>query len=309
MKKMKKHGISGIAALALLVPFCWASAQQDWETEMAAAGAAQIAAVRAFGQRAHVPPAIPLEAPRGRPTHQPAALRSLLDRVGQTAASGKAPVILFDLDDTLIDTAYRHMTIIKEFAGQADVQGRFPDAARKMGALGYGGVRYQLVDTLNAVGVAEAEKILPELTTFWSARFFDNAYLLLDQANAGAVDYVRETIARGGTVVYLTGRWEQMRLGTEQSMKGMGFPLANGRNVFLMMKPDRQQSDIDFKKAAFDEIARLGEVVGGCENEPANVNAYQQRFPEGIYIFLDTRHSTTAAVPLPSIFWVGDFRY
>lgn len=103
--------------------------------------------------------------------------------------------------------------------------------------------------------------------------------------------------------------WEEMRPGTVQSMARIGYPAADGRNVVLMLKPIRAQTDIDFKKVAFNDIAQLGQVVGGFENEPATVNAYQERFQSGIYIFLDTRHSTTNAVPAPSIFWVGDFRY
>lgn len=293
--------ISSIAALALLAPL---AAAENWEGTIAGAAAAQAARIQAFRQSARSAPPLP-----AGPTHQPAALRALLDSVELAARSGQAPVVLFDLDDTLVDTGYRQMTIIQEYAAQADVRARFPDAAVKMAGVQYGNLRYELGDTLMALGAAQAGAILPELTAFWAARFFDNGYLLLDHANPGGVDYVREVLRRGGKAVYLTGRWEEMRPGTVESMARMGYPPADGHNVFLMMKPDRRQADIDFKKAAFDEIAGLGRVAGGFENEPANVNAYLERFQTGVYVFLDTRHSTTAAVPLPSIFWVGDFRY
>jgi hypothetical protein len=293
-----------IAVLALLAA---PAAAQVWEASAGADAAAQIARVRSAVKSAPSrPAAAPL--PSGS-AHQPAALKALLDLVGRTARAGKTPVVMFDLDDTLIDTGYRQMAIIKEYAAQADVRARFPGAADKMGAIRYGDLHYDIGDTLKALGVAETGAILPELTAFWAARFFDNGYLQLDHANPGGVDYVREVLRRGGKAVYLTGRWEAMRPGTAQSMARMGYPPADGQNVILMMKPDRAQSDIDFKKVAFGDIAGLGQVVGGFENEPANVNAYQERFQTGIYIFLDTRHSTTAAVPLPSIFWIGDFRY
>lgn len=279
---------------ALMMSASIASAQ-TWEAGVAAEVEAQ----------AHL---IHLAHAAGAPAHQPEALAALLDLVSREAAAGRRPVVMFDLDDTLVDTGYRQMRIIQEFAAQPDVQARFPQAARLMSGIEYRHLHYDLGDTLSALGVSDAA-ILRELTAFWLARFFDSRYLLLDQANPGGVDYVREMRRRGGIVVYLTGRWEEMRPGTEESMARMGYPPANGSDVFLMMKPDRRQTDIDFKNAAFSDVARLGEVVGGFENEPANVNAYEERFAGGIYIFLDTRHSTTTTVPAPGIFWVGDFRY
>lgn len=298
-----KTFIAILAVLTLTVPL----AAQTWEASAGADAAAQIARVRVLVRQA---PPRPSAALRPGPAHEPAALAALLDLVSESARLGRTPVVLFDLDDTLIDTGYRQRAIIQEYAAQANVQTRFPDAASRMSATRYADLRYNLGDTLQALGVAEIPAILPDLTAFWAARFFENAYLSsLDQANPGGVDFVREVLRRGGKAVYLTGRWEAMRPGTEQSMARMGYPAADGRNVLLMMKPDRAQSDIDFKKVAFEDIAKLGEVVGGFENEPANVNAYQERFRTGLYIFLDTRHSTTAAVPLPSIYWVGDFQY
>jgi hypothetical protein len=279
MKKL----ILAAAVLAVLAPF---AAADSWEALLTAGAASQIAQIRA---------------------HNPSSLHALLDLVEQTSRAGRTPVVMFDLDDTLVDTGFRQMSIIREFAAQADVQAHFPGPAAKMSAVQYGDLHYDLGDTLKALGVTDAA-VLAELTPFWAARFFDNAYLQVDQANPGGVDYVREVLRQGGKAVYLTGRWEDMRPGTARSLYRMGYPAADGRTVFLMMKPTRAQTDIDFKKIAFNDIALLGQVVGGFENEPANVNAYQERFQTGVYIFLDTRHSTTAAVPGPSIFWVGDFR-
>lgn len=279
----------------------------DWDSAAGALAASQVAALKALAKSAPIRPAAVLPASRG-PAHRPQALTALLDRVSSEARAGRRPVVMFDLDDTLVDTAYRQMAILREFAAQDSARSRWPDAAAKMSGVESAAVHYDLGDTLKALGVREAPAILPELTQFWAARFFDNGYLMLDRANPGAVAYVRELVRRGGTAVYLTGRWEDMRPGTEASLAAMGFPPADGASVRLLMKPTKQESDLSFKTRVFDEIAGYGEVVGGFENEPANVDAYLARFPSGLMIFLDTRHSTGAPAVLPSIAWVADFR-
>jgi hypothetical protein len=252
------------------------------------------------------PIAFAIAAPK--PAYRPEALGALLERVSAAARNGESPVVMFDLDDTLLDPAYRNIAILREFAAQPDFAARFPAEARLLAAVRYEHIRYNLADSVKAAGVADSSAFLADLTAFWSARFFDNRWLLLDKANAGGVAFVREVLARGGKAVYLTGRWEAMRPGTAACLAANGFPAADGSRIFLMMKPDKAESDVSFKVRAFEEIAKLGPVAGGFENEPQNVNAYLARFPGGLMIFLDTRHSTTAVEPAPGIAWVADFR-
>ena len=47
------------------------------------------------------------------------SLKDVLQRVETVAQGGDNPVIVFDLDSTLFDTAGRHLAILRAFAQQA----------------------------------------------------------------------------------------------------------------------------------------------------------------------------------------------
>jgi hypothetical protein len=65
----------------------------------------------------------------------------------------------------------------------------------------------------------------------------------------------------------------------------------------LDAQPDRKISDLEFKKTAFADILKMGDVVGAFENEPANVNAYLEAFKNAVAVFVDTRSSQDIAQP------------
>jgi len=67
--------------------------------------------------------------------------------------------------------------------------------------------------------------------------------------------------------------------------------------------------DLEFKKSQFRPLAALGEVVGVFENEPANINAMADAFPNAKAIFLDTIHSPKLDVPEDRVNWVRDFNF
>ena len=77
----------------------------------------------------------------------------------------------------------------------------------------------------------------------------------------------------GAKIVYLTGRdIPRMHDGTVISLARNRFPM-NASEAELIMKPDPKIDDLEFKKAQMARIAKMGEVIGVFENEPANLNA------------------------------------
>lgn len=253
--------------------------------------------------------------PETRPRRQPRALSRLLEKVSEIASAGRRPILLTDLDDTLNDTAGRRLRIFREFISQPEIRDSYPEEALKLGAvLEPSRMRYDPADTAKEAGV-EDKRFLGLMMEFFKARYFMTEYILEDRAVPGAPEYIQEAARRGAAIVYLSARWEKLRWGTTRQLTNLGFPVPEGREVFLYLKSDESQSDEDFKNAALYGVARMGGVVaGGFENEPRNVNSFQDRFPEGIMIFLDTRSSgekdPISGEPievLPGIPWVKDF--
>lgn len=229
-------------------------------------------------------------------------LRLLLDEVA-CAARGGAALVIFDLDDTLLSTANRHLRILREFA-ESIAAGR-PEAAAAVRGIRREGLRYSVADTAASAGLGEA--MIRELKAFWSERFFTNPYLLEDDALPGGPSFVAELLRRGGRAVYMTGRDEAMREGTLGSLARHGFPAPDGEAARLVLKPKFDTPDLAFKTEAIARLRALGTVAGTFENEPAHVNLFAEHFPAARHFLLETRHSGKPVVPHPAAHRIPDF--
>lgn len=236
-----------------------------------------------------------------------APLDALASEVSDLARRRKRPVAVFDLDDTLLSTAVRHLRILREFASRPEVRSRGPETAWTLGRIEAQVLRYSITDTALAAGVRDPE-LLKDLRAFWMDRFFANDYLLGDEPLAGAPAFCRDLRERGATVVYLTGRDESMRRGTLACLSRHGFPDPDGAGARLVLKPAFDTPDLEYKHEAVARVASWGAVAGAFENEPAHVNLFRDAFPEARVFFLDTKHSGKPVAPHPSAHWIRDFR-
>lgn len=229
-----------------------------------------------------------------------AAQAAILEAIlGAVRARARA-VVVFDLDDTLLSTARRHLRILREFASVRP-------AAAPLAALEPRQLLYSITETAKAHGLAE-EALLKDLRDFWFSRFFTNDYLTEDEPSPGAALYCRDVLAGKGQVVYMTGRDEKMREGTLAALSAHGFPVPGTAGVTLMLKPHFDMLDAAFKDEALKRIAGMGEVVGSFENEPTHLNLFWAAFPKACHVFLDTKHSGKPVTPHPSAPWIKDFR-
>lgn len=239
-------------------------------------------------------------------TERSEELKQILSLVEAFLRRGAAPVLLFDLDDTLLLTAYRHVRILREYASLQDTRGRYLEEAWKIVQIEPHQVRYSIPDTLKANGIEHPE-VHQEVKSFWFARFFTNDYLSADEPVAGGPRFCREAREKGATLVYLTGRDESMREGTEASLAKHGFPVPDGKAVRLILKPRFDTPDLEFKAQVLKEVARLGPVAAGFENEPAHINLFADAFPQGRMVLLDTKHSGKPVLPYPSVARLPDY--
>lgn len=227
---------------------------------------------------------------------------ALLDQIIAEAAShGDAGVGVFDLDGCVFDTRSRQVHIFREFASHNDCLDLYAVEAHHF-------KDWDLGNTLRNAGIADEiiSAVLDDLKKFWFDRFFTSRYVTFDHAMPGAVDLVNRCRAAGLQIVYLTGRDETMRAGTEESLRGFGFPL-DGAECRLFVKPDFQTDDTEFKDAALKTISGMAAPVIFLDNEPANVNKFHERYPNAMVVFVETDHSPRPDEPHPSLPWLRSF--
>ena len=230
--------------------------------------------------------------------------KELLDGVLDDVAAHRGSLVVFDLDDTLFSTSNRHTRILDEYAEL--VEPSSPESAALLRAIRRESLRYLITDTVREAGLAE--RLVKDLKDFWFARFFQNPYLLEDAPIAGAPEYCAEVSARGGVIVYVTGRDEGMRSGTEEAFVKHGFPNPDERGVKLVLKPRFETSDSVFKAEVIARLRAMGRVSASFENEPTHTNLFQEAFPQGRHFLLDTKHSGRPVIPHPDVLRLVDFR-
>jgi len=233
----------------------------------------------------------------------PAAQKTALDAVLADVAAAPG-LVVFDLDDTVFSTNDRHLRILREYSDV--IASRDPEASAILRAIARESLQYQIVQTAAAAGVAEA--VTKDLRDFWFARFFQDRYLLEDTPVPGAPAFCAEVLSRGGTVVYVTGRDERMREGTENSFVNHGFPQPDGKSVRLMLKPKFDTPDHAFKSETLVVLGKLGRVAASFENEPTHINMFREAFPKGKHFLLETKHSGRPVIPHADVVRIKDFR-
>ena len=238
--------------------------------------------------------------------NQADCLSAVVDRVRELAGRGSRPVVLLDLDDTLLSTTRRHARILREFAGESDVMTRWPDAAACLSVLEPPPHAYSVVDIAKSARVDDSQ-LLERLRGYWFERFFRSEYVLEDAPVPGAPEFCRSLAEAGAMLAYVTGRDEQMRPGTELSLGQKGFPIPGRGDARLVLKPRFDTPDLQFKSEALNRVAEWGPVAAGFENEPAHINLFADRFPEGRHILVQTKHSGKPIDPHPVVGRIRDF--
>ena len=225
---------------------------------------------------------------------------ALLDRI--VAVAKPETVGVFDLDGCLFDTRIRLVTIFHEFASFKGASGKGAEGRYFAFAERSDFTDWDLKKPLRKYGMPEAEieNIFKEFIAFWRERFFSDAYVAWDDPMPGATDLVRACHDKGMSIVYLTGRDINMRVGTEQALRRCGFPY-DAERTRLLTKPRFEMEDTHFKMSALEEIAEMGEVVLSIDNEPANINSMTDRFPEALCVHIETDHSFREDRPYKSI--------
>ena len=221
--------------------------------------------------------------------------------VAHAQAKGRGHVAVLDLDGCLFDTRPRQVRIFRELASRSGL-----DALYRVREEHF--ADWSIPTTLRNAGLGEdfVGTHGGTVRAWWQDHFFTSAYVEHDHAMPGAPQLVRALHEAGLHLVYLTGRDETMRAGTERSLRAWGFPFGIERTN-LLVKPTFTMDDTEFKGQALDIVARLGEVTLYMDNEPANVNMFQRVHPESLVVFVETDHSPRPDEPDASLPWLRSF--
>jgi len=239
------------------------------------------------------------------PVYKPEILDQIEKDCVKAVAEGTTPVVVFDLDSTLMNNNPRNRAIIEEFAESA--KAKYPDFLKAVKAMKDEQIAYSLDDTLKNIGVTD-DKILKELKKVWYDSFFTDKYVVLDTAYDGAADFVKKLHGAGTKIVYLTGRdTPDMSKGTVESLKKYGFPIEDSASV-LLTKPEKKIKDDDFKRTASEDIKKMGKVVASFDNEPKNANLFIESFPDAKVVFVETNHSPRAVPVDKRLPWIKGWK-
>ena len=231
-------------------------------------------------------------------------LRRVIARCTSKAGS-PTPVVVFDLDGTLMDNRPRTCTILREFA---ETLGKDDAAlADRLRTISPDGLSYLLTDSLVRLGI-ERSDLVARAEEFWRERFFADEHLRHDVEVAGAVRFARACYDVGATLVYMTGRdLPLMGIGSFRSLRDLGFPIGVP-GTELVLKPDASMPDEAYKRFEGPKLARVGKVVAIFDNEPANCNVLLALYPEADSVFIDTQHLPGAPPLDPRVHVIADFR-
>lgn len=243
--------------------------------------------------------------PRLSAQEQANCLKALVERSRHDATSATPPpVVVFDLDGTLMDNRPRSAAILQEIGGLWETHS--PEHASRLRAANPESLEYLLADSLRALGITSSE-LVSEAEAYWKARFFRDDHLVHDVAIAGSVAFARDCYDAGATMVYLTGRdLPLMGIGTFRSLRDLGFPIGvAGTEVIL--KPNAEMPDEAFKRQIAPELRRIGKVIAAFDNEPGNCNAFLEAYPECVSVLVDTQHMPGAPSLAKGVQVIADF--
>jgi hypothetical protein len=216
-----------------------------------------------------------------------------------------SPVVVFDLDGTLMDNRPRTLAILQELAHELRAEAH--THAEIIAAAKAENLAYLLTDTLQQLGLEHPE-LAERAESYWKARFFADDYLKHDIAIEGSVEFARACYEAGACLVYFTGRdLPLMGLGSFQSLRDLGYPIGVV-GTELVCKPDAKIPDELFKRNEGPKLARVGRVVAAFDNEPGNCNAFREMNPDAEVVFVDTQHLPGAPALDSRVHVVSDFR-
>lgn len=168
--------------------------------------------------------------------------RAALDQIAGRTRRGQRSCVVFDIDNTLVDTRHRTRAAARSYVR------RDPAAAELLCVrVGYDGLQ-----TAQRAGLSPARA--RRFQRFWERFFWDTRHFKHDRRIGITGQLVRQARAAGAEVFYLTGRVEELRCGTVAQLRRLGLPDADREHV--VCKPRLGTPTGPFKQRVLDRLHR-----------------------------------------------------
>ena len=198
---------------------------------------------------------------------------------------GLKPLVVFDLDDTLIDCRYRKRFVLREFCSLDTAQQDWAEECKKVISARLEDYEYRVADFLKKLSI-ENEAFIKAIEKYWFSKYFTNDYLAADEFFPSAIKSLEKMRSLGAEISYFTGRDEPgMKRGTIKKLE------EHGLNDKLFMKPSADIPDADYKVEYFKKVTKGYDLVCFFENELRNLNPFVDQYPDSLFVWLDTLHS------------------
>lgn len=235
------------------------------------------------------------------------ALTEIFESVEQDHEAGRASLIVMDLDETTVNSIPRRFVALR--GSLAKVCGTAVDAVcAALDQVTFEEMdsqenRYDIKETARRKGLSGEEPRIAEIERELVALYLSGRFESLDREVPGAGAYVRALRRAGARVVFVSSRFDDVqRLGTLASLRTLGLVRGAGDERDVLLRR-RGEASIDFKRRAFAAIASEVErseglaVRGVFENEPENMQAMVEAFPEARAVFVEGAHMKAGEVP------------
>jgi phosphoglycolate phosphatase-like HAD superfamily hydrolase len=178
--------------------------------------------------------------------------------------SGKR-FLVTDLDNTLIDSRERFRRSVAE-ATDASIASVSP-------TFGIGGLSRDQRDRFYRL-------------------FLSGEHMGLDVPVKGSVEVLSRLRSLGLGTIYLTGRHhskqESLKSETLRTLSRFGFPMPNGVDTILYMKPRKMSPTDDFKRAVLARLATRFDLAVGVDDEPDDLQVMADFIPLTIGVALSS---------------------
>ncbi len=216
-------------------------------------------------------------------------------KIADSKNQGLKPLVVFDLDDTLIDCRYRKRFVLREFCSVEANQTDWKEECSKVLSAKIESYEYRVADFLKNLSITNEDFKLA-IEKYWLSKYFTNTYLAADEFFPGAIKSLEKMRSLGAEIRYFTGRDEPgMKDGTVKKLN------EHGLNDKLFMKPSADIPDDEYKVQHFEKVTKGYDLICFFENEIRNLNPFLNQYPDSLFVWLDTLHSPNQPEKHPKI--------